>query len=106
MFKKRAVNRINTMVSNAAANNSSFMEEDTPRDGERWNTFKFGKVHLSTGEEYPCILQDMSDRGMRIKLHSNQCLTTLLTICIPEMNYRKKVELRWQKNDQAGLQII
>lgn len=105
MLKKRIADRINTMVSNAATPNS-FMEEGTARDGERWNTFKFGKVHLSNGEEYPCILQDMSDRGMRIKLHSTQRLPLNLIVCIPEMNFKKKVELRWQENDQAGLQII
>ncbi|MEL7491284.1 MAG: PilZ domain-containing protein [Pseudomonadota bacterium] len=73
------------------------------RESERHSAYKFGTLRLDTGEEIQCIVQDMSGNGVKVRLPNYQALTPSMTLAVRGAGIERRVQLRWQEDDEAGL---
>lgn len=102
MSNPRLDQRLATLASKQTVVSPSYAVSER-RDSDRESAYKFGIIHLPSGEKIQCIIQNLSSSGARIKLSGTREMPSGTRLTIDGMRFDKAVEVRWQKNDEAGL---
>lgn len=69
----------------------------------RQTTYRFGRVINGRGEEYPCILRDVSDSGARVVFEGEPGLQPTVILRVELTGETKQAQVVWQKGREAGL---
>ncbi len=73
------------------------------RGRDRKTTFRFGRVISGRGEEYACILRDLSDSGARVVFEGEPGLLPTVMLRIELTGETRRAKVVWQKGRDAGL---
>lgn len=73
------------------------------RAGHREKTYKFGTLSIGRNNTIKCIVLDISSFGARISLENATRLPLEARLSIPQMGFDRKVNVRWQKDSEAGV---
>jgi hypothetical protein len=73
------------------------------RTHDRQTTFRFGRVINGRGEEYACILRDLSDSGARVVFEGEPGLLPTVILRIELTGETRRAKVVWQKSREAGL---
>ncbi|MFN3958621.1 MAG: PilZ domain-containing protein [Parvularculaceae bacterium] len=73
------------------------------RGQDRQTIFRFGRVINGRGEEYACILRDISDTGARVVFEGEPGLLPTVILKIELTGEIKRAKVVWQKGRDAGL---
>lgn len=73
------------------------------RGRDRQTTFRFGRVINGRGEEYACILRDLSESGARVVFEGEPGLLPTVVLRIELTGETRRAKVVWQKAREAGL---
>jgi hypothetical protein len=106
---KKSSDRISNRVAALAAAKppeAGAMEKSVrkkTRSRDRQTTFRFGRVINGRGEEYACILRDLSDNGARVVFEGEPGLLPTVMLRIELTGETRRAKVVWQKGRDAGL---
>ncbi|MEO1015689.1 MAG: PilZ domain-containing protein [Pseudomonadota bacterium] len=73
------------------------------RIAERAATYVFARVGVDANLEVDCVIRDVSDGGVRIKLEEPRPLPSTVRITIPETGQSRIGRVAWQRAQHAGI---
>jgi hypothetical protein len=101
LISKRVAALASAKPPPAGAMEKSVRKKSRSRD--RQTTFRFGRVINGRGEEYPCILRDLSETGARVVFEGEPGLLPTVILKIELSGEIKRAKVIWQRGRDAGL---
>ena len=87
----------------AAAGGVASRNKHAPREGDRLETYKGGKLLIPNGEDVACVIKNMSKKGAKAIVATEVALPPTVTLCIPAAGLKRRCRVAWCKEGEIGL---
>ncbi len=86
----------------------NFVAEDADqkkdsRGAKRAATYVFARIGVDSDVEVDCVIRDVSDGGVRIKMEEPRPLPSTVRVTIPETGQTRIGRVAWQRAQHAGI---
>ena len=82
------------------------VENHESRRWERYESYKFGTIHINERDHLDCVVLDYNHHGVRIAIKGEYKLPPTVEMHIPELAIKRVGRIVWQHKDRAGVEFI